>query len=82
MILRHIGKKKIYWFIILGDQKSTWKRGVTIPEDFSFDAPGKSIYSMMKPGKPNIWGSGKFKKAMKNSRVDEIIGFAASLNKT
>ena len=37
---------------------------------------------MMKPGKPNIWGSGKFKKAMKNSRVDDIIGFAASLNKT
>lgn len=74
MILRHIGKKKYIhvneFMIILGDQKSTWKRGVTIPEDFSFDAPGKSIYSMMKPGKPNIWGSGKFKKAMKNSRID------------
>ena len=37
---------------------------------------------MMKPGKPNIWGSGRFKKVMKNSRVDDIIGFAASLNKT
>ena len=37
---------------------------------------------MMKPGKPNIWGSGRFKKLMKNSRVDDIIGFAASLNKT
>lgn len=37
---------------------------------------------MMKPGKPNIWGSGRFKKVVKNSRVDDIIGFAASLNKT
>ena len=31
MILRHIGKKKISEFNNLGDQKSTWKRGVTIP---------------------------------------------------
>lgn len=56
--------------------KNQWKRGVTIPEDFSFDIPGKSIYSFMKPGKPNIWATGKFRQIMKTTKVDDIMTYA------
>lgn len=44
--------------------------------------PGKSIHALMRPGKPNIWATGKFRKIMKSTRVDDIMTFANSLNKT
>ena len=36
----------------------------------------------MKPGKPNIWATGKFRQIMKTTKVDDIMTYASSLNKT